>query len=64
VYAHTWAYDPETDTWAERLPMRTPRHGLAGTALDGHIYAIGGNTAAGIGAATSSVVKILTSAEN
>jgi len=44
VYAHTWAYDPETDTWAERLPMRTPRHGLAGTALDGHISMPSGGT--------------------
>jgi hypothetical protein len=44
--------------------MRTPRHGLAGTALDGRVYAIGGNTAAGIGAATSSVVETLTPSEN
>jgi N-acetylneuraminic acid mutarotase len=57
VYEHTWAYDPEADTWTERPSMLTPRHGLAGTALNGRIYAIGGNTAAGIGAATSPVVE-------
>jgi hypothetical protein len=39
--------------------MRTPRHGLAGTALNGQIFAIGGNTAAGIGAATTSDVETL-----
>ena len=39
--------------------MPTPRHGLAGAALGGHIYAIGGNPAAGIGAGTSSVVERL-----
>jgi hypothetical protein len=44
--------------------MRTPRHGLASAALDGQIYAFGGNTAAGIGAATPSTVEIFTPAEN
>ena len=63
VHEHTWAYDPEGDTWTECAPMCTPRHGLAGTALDGRIYAIGGNTAAAIGAATSSVVETFTPTE-
>ena len=59
VYGRTWAYDPDVDGWTQHDPMPTPRHGLAGVALGGHIYAIGGNPAAGIGAATSSVVERL-----
>lgn len=63
VYEHTWAYDPQADAWTELPPMPTPRHGLAGTALDGRVFAIGGNTAAAIGAATSSVVEVLSDPE-
>ena len=59
VYEHTWAYHPDADAWTQMAPMPTPRHGLAGAALGGNIYAIGGNIAAGIGAATASVVEIL-----
>jgi hypothetical protein len=44
--------------------MPTPRHGLAGTAIDGRVFAIGGNTAAAIGAASSDVVETLTPAES
>lgn len=64
VYEHTWAYDPAADEWTELPPMPTPRHGLAGTALDGRVFALGGNTAAAIGAATSSVVETLVPARH
>ena len=64
VYEHTWAYDPAADAWTEQPPMPTPRHGLAGTAIDGRVFAIGGNTAAAIGAASSTVVETLTPSES
>lgn len=49
--ATVYAYDPATDTWAERAPMPTPRGALSVTAYDGKLYAVGGydrkfNTAA------------------
>lgn len=59
VFASTWAYTPATDEWRETAPMRTPRHGLAACALAGRVFAIGGNTAPGVGAATSDVVEAL-----
>jgi N-acetylneuraminic acid mutarotase len=37
------AYDPETDTWATRADMPTPRSHMTVSALGGKIYAIGGN---------------------
>lgn len=40
--ATNYAYDPETDTWAEKTPMPTPRQHLAGTELDGKLYVVGG----------------------
>ncbi|MFO8098728.1 MAG: kelch repeat-containing protein [Salinibacter sp.] len=64
VFSETWAYDPTADDWTECPSMPTPRHGLAGVALDGRIYAIGGNTAPGIGAATSSTVEVLVPTAN
>ena len=60
MYPHTWAYDPQADEWTELPPMPTPRHGLAGVTIDRRVFAIGGNTAAGIGAASSSHVEVLT----
>jgi hypothetical protein len=42
VFAETWIYDPATDRWEPGPPMRTPRHGLAATTVDGVIYAIAG----------------------
>lgn len=49
--ATVYAYDPATDTWAERAPMPTARGALSVTVHDGKLYAIGGynrtaNTAA------------------
>lgn len=35
-------YDPVTDTWRERAPMPTARHGLGAAAVGGKIYVIGG----------------------
>jgi N-acetylneuraminic acid mutarotase len=40
--ATVYAYDPATDTWAERAPMPTPRGALSVTEYDGKLYAIGG----------------------
>ena len=36
-------YDPLIDTWAEKAPTPTPRWGLATSAVNGKIYAIGGS---------------------
>jgi N-acetylneuraminic acid mutarotase len=36
------AYDPETDTWATRADMPTPRSHMTVSALGGKIYALGG----------------------
>jgi hypothetical protein len=35
-------YDPDTDTWAIKNPMPTPRRGLSVVAFNNRIYAIGG----------------------
>ena len=40
--ATVYAYDPATDTWAERAPMPTARGALSVTEYDGQLYAIGG----------------------
>lgn len=40
--ATVYAYDPVTDSWAERTPMPTARGALSVTELDGQLYAIGG----------------------
>jgi len=40
--ATVYAYDPETDTWAERAPMPTARGALAVAVHAGKLYAIGG----------------------
>jgi len=36
------AYDPTTDTWTKKAELPNPRHGLATSAVEGKIYAIGG----------------------
>ena len=59
VFRETWVYRPRADEWQELSPMRTPRHGLAAAAIDGRVYAIGGNTAPGVGARTSHAVEAL-----
>jgi N-acetylneuraminic acid mutarotase len=41
--APTLAYDPTTDTWTTKTRMPTPRKNMAGAALNGLIYAIGGD---------------------
>jgi N-acetylneuraminic acid mutarotase len=40
--ATVYAYDPTTDSWAERAPMPTARGALSVTEHDGKLYAIGG----------------------
>ncbi len=42
VYEAVWEYDPAKDAWRGVASMRTPRHGLAGVAIAGKVYAIGG----------------------
>jgi N-acetylneuraminic acid mutarotase len=42
VFAETEAYDPESDTWRSVLDMRTPRHGMGATVVDGAFYVPGG----------------------
>ena len=42
VFPETWLYDPARDVWSAGPPMRTPRHGLAGAAVGGVIYAVAG----------------------
>lgn len=40
--ATVYAYDPASDTWAERAPMPTGRGALSVTVHEGKLYAIGG----------------------
>jgi N-acetylneuraminic acid mutarotase len=40
--ATVYAYDPATDTWAERAPMPTARGALSVTVHEGKLYTIGG----------------------
>jgi len=40
--ATVYAYDPVTDSWAERAPMPTARGALSVTEHEGKLYAIGG----------------------
>ena len=40
--ATVYAYDPATDSWAERAPMPTSRGALSVTEYEGKLYAIGG----------------------
>ena len=40
--ATVYAYDPATDSWAERAPMPTARGALSVTVHEGKLYAIGG----------------------
>jgi N-acetylneuraminic acid mutarotase len=40
--ASVYAYDPATDSWAERAPMPTARGALSVTEHEGKLYAIGG----------------------
>ena len=40
--ATVYAYDPATNTWAERAPMPTARGALSVTVHEGKLYAIGG----------------------
>ena len=40
------AYDPKRNSWAEEVPMPTPRHGFAKGVIDGKLYAVSGITRA------------------
>lgn len=52
VFSETWIYDLGRDAWTQGPDMITPRHGLAGAAVDGVVYAIAGGSVVGGGAAT------------
>ena len=58
VFPETWIYDPARDVWSAGPPMRTPRHGLAGAAVNGVIYAVAGGEVVSGGRA-SGVVEML-----
>lgn len=58
VYKECWCYNPTEDSWGRTTPMKSPRHGLAGTAIGRDIYAIGGALQAG-GNQTSNRVEML-----
>ncbi len=42
VFSETWLYDIKSDRWARGPDMGVPRHGLAGCAVDGVVYALAG----------------------
>lgn len=42
VFTETWIYDIAADRWARGPDMGVPRHGLAGCAVDGVVYALAG----------------------
>jgi N-acetylneuraminic acid mutarotase len=44
IYATTGEYDPSTDTWTTKSPMRQPRINFATTVYKDKIYIIGGQT--------------------
>lgn len=58
--ATVYAYDPATDTWAERAPMPTARGALSVTVHDGKLYAIGGYD----GKANSAAVEVFDPVRN
>ena len=47
IMAAAEAYNPATDTWEAKASMPTPRVFLAATAVDGVLFAVGGENAAG-----------------
>lgn len=60
------AYDPQTDTWAARADMPTPRSHMTASAVGGKIYAIGGaaRIVAGRGGSYQSLLEVYDSATN
>lgn len=42
VFTETWIYDIASDRWIRGPDMGVPRHGLAGVAVDGVVYALAG----------------------
>jgi len=50
-------YNPAADTWTRRADMPTARQGLVAAAVDGIIYAIGGNCGQPIGDVDLSTVE-------
>jgi N-acetylneuraminic acid mutarotase len=48
VFRANEAYDPKSNSWAEEVPMPTPRHGFAKGVIDGKLYAVSGVNIAGM----------------
>ena len=46
VFRANQAYDPNSNSWAEKARMPTPRHGFAKGVIDGKFYAVSGVTSA------------------
>ena len=46
VFRANQAYDPNSNSWAEKASMPTPRHGFAKGVIDGKLYAVSGVTTA------------------
>jgi len=42
VFRNNEAYDPSSNSWTEKTPMPTARHGFAKAVLDGKLYAVSG----------------------
>lgn len=42
VFTETWIYEIASDRWTRGPDMGVPRHGLAGTSVDGVVYALAG----------------------
>ena len=40
-------YDPATNTWTGKAPMRAPRSGMAGAAANGRFFVMGGYNGSG-----------------
>jgi N-acetylneuraminic acid mutarotase len=59
VYQQTWHYDPKKDQWSSIGPMLTPRHGLAGVAIDDTIYAVAGAKKASLGETSDTLEALL-----
>jgi hypothetical protein len=50
VFPELEFYDAATDRWTAGPPMRTPRHGMGGAAVDGVLYLPGGGDVQAFGA--------------
>lgn len=59
VYAESWVYSANEDSWAPIPDMPSPRHGLGAVTLNDEIYVVGGALGVG-GQDTSAILEIFT----